>query len=477
VLANLPAAMPLVARRTRAWLAPRKAPLALISAALLAAAALALAQSRTSAEVPLYSVALRPAQAIEVERALTLWNEPYSADAAHTQVFVPHARRRDVLLRLTLAGLPHGYVPTTSDVLEESQSAFLPQTAIDDRRRAGIQGDLTASLRRIKNVADASVVIAPAADNGLALDVQRPLPSASVQVVMQYGTALSGAQLAGVRRFVAAGYPGLTPDRVTVMDGSGTLQTGAVSSERGSSRESRLQTSVQTALDAVFGAGAAVVRVNLRTTGTSSDISSTRTVPHGLLDSQSGRERGTERGRTFFKEQSAHHFAYDTIVEKKYAPADAIARMSIAVFLDAGKVSAEQRSAVGDLVRAAAGADLKSGDEIVVRALTFAVASSGGAAPRAASAFDGTGVLRLFVLAVVTMAVIAVGPRVATMYANAPRARAAQAMCSTLQKELPQTAAYVLQTLPRDLRENVLRCYEPEQRARIEGCLARSTHV
>ncbi len=469
--------MPQVARQTRAWLAPRKAAVALVSAALLAAAALALAQSRTSAEVPLYSVALHPAQAVEVERALTLWNEPYSADGAHTQVFVAHSRRRDVLLRLTLAGLPHGYVPTTSDVLQESQSAFLPQTAIDDRRRAGIQGDLTASLRRIKNVADASVVIAPAADTGLALDVQRPLPSASVQIVMQYGTALSGAQLAGVRRFVAAGYPGLTPERVTVMDGSGTLQTGAVSGERAPSRESRLQTSVQTALDAVFGAGAAVVRVNLRTTGTSSDIRSTRTVPHGLLDSQTGRERGTEHGRTFFKEQSAHHFAYDTIVEKRYAPADAIARMSIAVFLDSGKVSADQRGAVADLVRAAAGADLKSGDEIVVRALTFAAASAGNAGPKAASAIDRRWVFRLFVVALLTIAAIAVGPRVAEMYANAPRARAAQAMCGTLQKELPQTAAYVLQTLPQDLREGVLRCYDPEQRARVEAYLPRSTHV
>src|SRR5579864_2956888 len=120
-----------------------------------------------SQQAALFSVPLHPSQAIEVERALTIWNEPFSADAKHTEIFVNYARRHDVLLRLTLAGLPHRYVPTTSDVLEESQSAFLPQAVIDDRRRAGIEGDLVASLRRISGVADASVVIAPAVEGPL----------------------------------------------------------------------------------------------------------------------------------------------------------------------------------------------------------------------------------------------------------------------------------------------------------------------
>ena len=54
------------------------------------------------------------------------------------------------------------------------------------------------------------------------------------------------------------------------------------------------------------------------------------------------------------------------------SPADAVAHLAVAVFLDARKVGPEQVASVKELVRAAAGADLAGGDDVAVQALPFA---------------------------------------------------------------------------------------------------------
>src|SRR6202165_5554028 len=248
MLAHWSQASPLLARRCVSWVRERKMPVA-ASLAFVFAAACALAwQSHDSAQTSLFSVPLRAPQTAEVERALTIWNEPFAGNAQHSEISVPAARRRDVLLRLTLAGLPHGYVPTSADVLDDSSNMLLSPAAIDDRRRAGIAGDLVAGLRRTDGIVDAMVVIAPASANPFDEGLSRNEASAT-------------AQVAGIARFVAASYPSLSPARVTIVDGSGKLQAAQNSVEPGLSRELRLQSSIQSALDAVFGLGAAVVRV------------------------------------------------------------------------------------------------------------------------------------------------------------------------------------------------------------------------
>jgi len=259
MLANLPSALPQVVRRCSAWLEPRKALVAAVSASVVLVVALAFASSKMNTQAPLFSTPLHPSQAAEVERALTIWNESFSTDQQHAQIFVSANHRRDVLLRLTLAGLPHRYVPTTADVLDQPPNAFVPQTVIDDRRRAGIEGDLVAGLRRINGVADASIVIAPAVDDPLS-DARAPA-SASVQLVMQSGGQLSGTAVSGIKRFVAASYPGLAAERVVVVDGTGATVGVQAMADRASSREARLQAMAAAhgqAEDVARGAGVAL---------------------------------------------------------------------------------------------------------------------------------------------------------------------------------------------------------------------------
>ena len=466
MLANLPPIVPRVLGQGLTWFASRKAP-TLAAAGVLIVLIVALAvSSRLNTLTPLFAAPLHPSQTLEVERALTIWNESFTADAQHTQLFVPALHRRDVLLRLTLAGLPHRFVPTTSEVLEQQESAFAPQSIVDDRRRAGIEGDLVAGLRRSNGVADATVVIAPAVADPLLGDDTRAPASASVQLVMQSGAVLTPSAISGMKRFVAAAYPGLSPDRVVIVDGTGSLAGAQITVDRAATREQRLQNSIQSALDEVFGAGAAIVRVSLRSSGLERTSQSTRVTPHGLLESDSGKEHGSDGGKHFERDRDRARYAYDTVVENQASHADAVAHVAVAVFLDARKVGSDQVSTVKELVRAAAGADLGAGDDVAVQALPFVSAGQ----PVTRRTLPAS-VLRF---AAAAMIVISLGigcwfVRALRMAAHAGERQTAAAMLgATLERELPQTTAYVLSSMPATVRAHVLREYPPELRQQIE---------
>src|SRR5271166_4631377 len=273
MLARLPASMPRVVEECVIWLRRKRTPAIVFVAAVTGASLLIVVAARSVAPVALFDAPLHPRQTAEVAQALTLWNEPFSADPQGTQIFVAARHRRDLLVRLALADLPHRYVPTTADVLQSQDNPLTPPEVVDDRRRTGIAGDLVLGLRRIDGVADASVVIAPAAGDAFADAGDRAPPSASVQLILQPGAQLSSATVAGIRRFVAAGYPGLNPDRVAVVDGSGALLGAPV--DRAATREARIQRDVQSALDVALGSGVAVVRVSVRTAGSDQSVQST----------------------------------------------------------------------------------------------------------------------------------------------------------------------------------------------------------
>jgi len=463
VLARLPAAMPRVLEECVIWIRRKRTPALAVAAAAAIFSLVAAAVLHGSAPVALFDAPLHPRQTAEVEQALTLWNETFSASAEGTQIYVAARRRRDLLLRLALADLPHRYVPTTADMLQSQDNPLAPPEVVDDRRRAGIEGDLVLGLRRIDGIADASVVIAPASGDAFADAGERAPPSASVQIVLQSGAQLSNATVSGIRGFVGGAYPGLNADGVAVVDGSGAL-LGAPP-DRSASREARIQRDVQSALDAALGPGVAIVRVSVRSAGSDQSVQSTRVVPHGLLDADTGRETGTEKGRRISKERTARHYAYDTIVEHRTTQADALGRVSVAVFLDAARTDVEQTTAIAALVRAAAGADLDSGDEVVVEAVPFAPK------PQRIVAAGPTPLARAVVPFTAILLAVALGFTFLPHRVHKTPDATVAGLRASLDRESPRTAAYVLSSLPPALRERVLQSYGPLRRAFVEACL------
>ena len=106
MLAELHPRLPTLVERTAAWIGRRRVPAVAVGMSLVGAVALAIAVLHADADVPLFDTDLHPAQTVEVENALTLWGEQFKANSQGTQVWIAAPRRRDILLRLTLAGLP-----------------------------------------------------------------------------------------------------------------------------------------------------------------------------------------------------------------------------------------------------------------------------------------------------------------------------------------------------------------------------------
>jgi flagellar biosynthesis/type III secretory pathway M-ring protein FliF/YscJ len=480
VLAELHPRLPTLLERSATWAGRRSRYIAIAAACLSAAIAAAVLLAHLEADAPLFDYDLHPSQTAEVASALTLWGEQHHENAQATQIWVSAARRREVLLRLTVAGLPHRYVPTSTDVASDQTDMLAPLAVIDDRRRSGIEGDLVASLRKVSGVADATVVLPPDPDDTLSGGVERAAPTAAVQLVMLPGAGLSADAVSGIRRFVASAYPGLTPERVTVVDASGDPLGATAPPDRAASRESRVQSAVQSALDAVLGAGAAVVRVNVRTAGFEQQIQNTRTVPHGVLSADVGRERGTESNKTFDKERTVKRFAFDTLYERRTVPADAETRMSVAVFLDSKRVDPQTSGSISALVRAAAGADLQAGDDVVVQQVPFA--SPAALAPRATEERRQTSAA--VVPAAIAIAALLFGAasfsRIRIGVSNpdhtVPLPVAARPIAdpaveraiATLDGESAQASAYYLRSLPDRTRNLILERMDPDLRDAIE---------
>src|SRR5579864_6215152 len=128
---------------------------ALVAAALVAVAFVFL--MRRDVRVPLFATSLHSEQIAEVAERLAQWNVAFVATSDNVRV---EARRRnELLLRLSLAGIPHPHRTTSNEALERA-SPIVPQSVLDAQQRQGLAGDLAAALRGLDGVEDAQVLIA-----------------------------------------------------------------------------------------------------------------------------------------------------------------------------------------------------------------------------------------------------------------------------------------------------------------------------
>jgi flagellar biosynthesis/type III secretory pathway M-ring protein FliF/YscJ len=154
----------------------------LVAGLALAAIALAvgLAYYVRNDGTELYPRPLDSDQVAEVTAALTTWDVPFTPTSDNVKV--DPAVKRDALMRLAAAGVPHRHLVTSSESLQ-AVNALTPQALLDAQVRTGLEGDLSQGLRGITGVLDARVKIAPAS-HGVFIDEQSHDASASVVLTL-----------------------------------------------------------------------------------------------------------------------------------------------------------------------------------------------------------------------------------------------------------------------------------------------------
>lgn len=314
--------------------------------------------------VPLFANPLRAEQLSEVQEQLAAWTVPFSPGSDN--VVVDASRRNDLLLRLSLAGVPHAHVETTGEALA-NVGVLTPQSVIDAQTRSGLAGDIEVALRSVDGVDDAHVIVAPAQSAEFADQSARPA-TASIRLQLHPGAALSRDAVDGIRRFVAASVAGLEPANVTMLDDRGVALGNDVQSD---DDPTTLEHSLQSALDGALGAGVAIVRVHAEYSRATSEERDTRRTPLGgdPIDHSAQNESYDGGGKKYAKNEIHDDRGSETRESITHADQGSLVRVSTAVFVDAERGA--DLAKVRELAAATVGYDAHRGDELTVQAVTF----------------------------------------------------------------------------------------------------------
>jgi flagellar M-ring protein FliF len=455
---------------------PRVRLLALVAVAVLVAAgAFGFVASRDT-RVALFATPLRGDQLAEVEQRLAAWNVPHAVSSDNVRV--DRAKRGELLLRLALAGVPHAHLAGSDEALAHV-GALTPQTVLEAQTRDALAADLALGLRGIDGVADARVVIAPSS-GGVYADETRRDASASVRVTLAPGARLGVRTVAGIKAFVAGGVPGLDAERVTVLDDRGLALDGDDAPD--------VQTALQSALDAAFGAGATIVRVHREPLGERRDVHDVRRAAvDGSIARATTDERYASNAKKYSKTSATEDRGSRTHEEHRVASAGSTARLTVAVFVDGARRL--DLAKIRALASATAGIRADRGDVVSVEAVAF-----GDGTPRVVRPSRAPGWVLAFA-SVLPQALTAVAVVLAVAFGAKPLASAAARAVETasvrttarevvsipparvrgaLEGEPPHVAAAIICALPAVTATAVLELYAPDERAAIVRRLARA---
>ncbi len=329
---------------------------------------------------------------------------PYQLADGGDTILVPEQDVDSERLKAASAGLPSlsndGY--GLLDNLGVTASAFQQTTTY----QRALQGELANTIEAMSGVQTASVKLA--IPDQTVFTSQQAATTASVFVRTQGNGSLSSSQVAAITHLVAASVDNLKPANVSVVSADGTLLSGsgASTSDSGASAstyESRTQTSVQSMLDRVLGAGNSTVVVAADLSKNSSkQVSQTYTAPSNApaINEQSSSTvyngSGDASGATgvlgpdniavptdtstsgsgYTTQSSTKNNAIDSTSTTTDIPAGAVDRQTISVAVNKSAAKGISASTIEKLVDGAAGVNIKRGDQVDVQVVPFSKAGA-----------------------------------------------------------------------------------------------------
>ncbi|MCC6812208.1 MAG: flagellar M-ring protein FliF [Deltaproteobacteria bacterium] len=232
-------------------------------AALGIAGVLVSANDTISADAYLFT-GLDASDAGEIVSKLKEQRVPFTLAAGGAAIMVPEARVHELRLELAQAGLPKGGGVGFElfDRPSWGQSDFVQQK---NYARA-LQGELERTIGAMASVMKARVhLVLPERRLFRERDER---PSASIVLRLRPGRALGEGHASGILHLVASSVPGLSPDRVTLVDDAGNVLTSRGDGVSGEGLDFRrtlersLEQKVQAMLDRALGANKSSVKVS-----------------------------------------------------------------------------------------------------------------------------------------------------------------------------------------------------------------------
>lgn len=211
---------------------------------------------------------LSPEDATEIASRLKEKKIPFKFTQSGTAVMVPKEHVYEVRLSLASDGLPKGG-GVGFEIFDRTNLGTTDFVQKLNYLR-GLQGELSRTIKQIKEIEHARVHIAIPKDS-LFIDEQKK-PTASVFIRTRTGMALTPSQVEGIVHLVSCAVEGLEPANITVLDNTGKmlskkqdqtpigqLTSGQLEYQR--NIEEGLKRKVQSMLEEVLGPSKAIARV------------------------------------------------------------------------------------------------------------------------------------------------------------------------------------------------------------------------
>ncbi len=300
----------------------------------------------------------------------------YRLEEGGTQIVVPSDRVQEIRLSLMSTGVPlAGGIGF--EIFDNSDFGITEFAQRINFQRA-LQGELTRTIMSLKEVKYARVhLVLP--EGGL-FQKETRAPTASVTLFLKQGQSLSDAQIVGIQRLVASSVQGMEIQRVTVTDQMGiTLsrdgeqETGgaavSVRLQKKQEVEAYLRRKVAEVLEPVFGAGKAVVSVDVTL-----DLDNVKRTREDVLPAADGAVARKRESRSVGNTSKTNNnesvnkeveYKLGKQIEQIVKTPGGIRRISIGVLVpeDTDAVRIEK---VSELVAMAVGLDKNRGDAIAV---------------------------------------------------------------------------------------------------------------
>ncbi len=340
---------------------------------------------------------------------------PYEIRNEGSIVMVPKDKVTRLRMKLAEGGLPKGG-GVGYEIFDKSDALGTTSFVQNINHLRALEGELARTIRGIDRIQAARVhLVLP----------ERPLfaretPEPSASIVVRVRGSLEPQQIKAIRHLVASSVNGLKPQRVSIVDESGTLLADgaatdadqAVGDERRASYEKRMRKQVEDIVSSVVGAGRARVQLSADFDYNKITQTSDKFDPEGrVLRSSQTREESTANGveggavtvnnelpgnqgggnsqqprDQSKKSEETNNYEISRTTKTEVTEAGRVNRISVAVLVDGsysknekGDLVYKERSKdeldrIATLVRSAIGFEQKRGDQVEVINLKFAEA-------------------------------------------------------------------------------------------------------
>jgi len=346
---------------------------------------------------------LKTEEAGAITEALKGLDVQYQLADGGSTIEVPHKNVAEVRLQLANQGLPSEST-FSFDYLNEMR---IGETDEDRKLRyiLGLQTELEQTIGTLDGVEYARVhIVMP--ENAL-FSEQQEATTAAVTIKRKYGKEMSEDQVRAIANLLSYSVEGLSIDKVTIVDTNGNVLSDILGSSTSPQKlsatqlqvqqtyENDIQSSVQTMLDKVFGAGNTIVRANATLDFDQKKITSQKSEDGAVTSRQEVSEKssstsanggvaGTETnvpgypvtgqsGTTSTSEKNSltENFQPSVTQEETIVSPGQIKRLTVSVLADSDSVTDEQLDNIKNIVSSAVGYNQDRGDVIEAARLPF----------------------------------------------------------------------------------------------------------